>query len=180
MLRRKLMIGAFNSCSELLPTEFGAVEVQAVDYRGAPISWATAALFRGKERFGLEKVGYGSYRLEVKAAGFYAAPRAITVGHQRMEFRVVMGFDMGCMDPFRPILGEVTGMRKGEELWVKAVPTRGAGNGEEVRVDGGGTFVIPGLAAGEYLVLVMRGTAVAGTAVVRTFEKQSVVRIAVS
>ena len=172
------MMGAFNSCSELLPTEFGAVEVQAVNFRGEPIEGATAALFRGRERFDMEKVGYGRYRLEVRAPGYFAAPREITVGHQRTELRVVMSFGMACMDPFRPIRGVVEGIRKGEELWVKAVPVCGLG-GEEVRVDGGGTFVIPGLAAGEYLVLVMRGTAVAGTAVVRTFEKQSVVRIAV-
>lgn len=178
MLRRKLMIGAFNSCSELLPTEFGAVEVRAVNFRGEPISDARAELFRGKERFGLERVGYGSYRLEVKASGFYAAPRNIVIGQQRTVVRVVMGSGMACIDPFRPIRGQVERMRKGEELWVKAVPVCGVG-GEEVRVDGGGTFVIPGLAAGEYLVLVLRGKQVAGTAVVRTFEKDALVRVSV-
>lgn len=178
MLRRKLMMGAFNSCSELLPTEFGAVEVRAVDFRGEPISYARAELFRGKERFGFEKVGYGRYRLEVEASGFYAAPRNITIGQQRTVVRVVMSFGMACMDPFRPIRGVVEGMRKGEELWVKAVPVCGIG-GEEVRVDGGGTFVIPGLAAGEYLVLVLRGKEVAGTAVVRTFAPDELVRVKV-
>jgi hypothetical protein len=100
------------------------------------------------------------------------------VAQQRTELRVVLSFGMACIDPFRPIRGVVEGMRKGEELWVKAVPVYGVG-GEEVRVDGGGTFVIPGLAAGEYLVLVLRGKQVAGTAVVRTFEPDELVRVKV-
>lgn len=178
MLRRKLMMGAFNSCSEPLPTEFGSVEVLAVNFRGEPVPGAKAELLRGKERFGLEKVGYGRYRLEVAASGLFFAGREITVAQQRTVLRVVMSFGMGCMDPFRAIRGEVAGMRKGEELWVKAVPVCGVG-GEEVRVDGGGTFVIPGLPAGEYLVLVLRGTQVAGTAVARTFEKDEMVRVRV-
>ena len=179
MLRRKLMIVAFNSCSEMLPTEFGAVEVQVVNLRGTPIAEAKVGLFRGRERFGMDKVGYGRYRLEVEAPAYFASPREITVAHQRTVFRVVMRIGMGCNDEGWPIRGQVTGMRKGEELWVKAVPARGAGTGEEVRVDGGGTFVIPGLVAGEYLVLVLRGTQVVGTAVVRTFEKESVLRIGI-
>jgi hypothetical protein len=178
MLRRKLMVGAFNSCLELLPTEFGAVEVRAVNFRGEPIEGAKAALFRGRERFDMEKVGYGRYRLEVESSGYFFASREITVAQQRTELRVVMSFGMACIDPFRPIRGVVEGMRKGEELWVKAVPVYGVG-GEEVRVDGGGTFVIPGLAAGEYLVLVLRGKQVAGTAVVRTFEPDELVRVKV-
>ena len=120
MLRRKLMIGAFNSCSELLPTEFGSVEVQTVNFRGEPIPEATVGLFRGRERFGLEKVGYGTYRLEVESPLYYFKPRAITVAQQRTVLRVVMSIGMACIDPFRPIRGMVEGMRKGEELWVKA------------------------------------------------------------
>ena len=157
----------------------GSVEVQTVNFRGEPIPEATVGLFRGRERFGLEKVGYGTYRLEVESPLYYFKPRAITVAQQRTVLRVVMSIGMACIDPFRPIRGMVEGMRKGEELWVKAVPARGAGTGEEVRVDGGGTFVIPGLPAGEYLVLVLRGTDVAGTAVVRTFDPEHVVRIGV-
>lgn len=177
MLRRKLMVGAFNSCSELLPAQFGEVEVRVVNLRGELIPGATAGLFRGRERFGLEKVGYGRYRLEVETTGFFGT-REITVAQQRTVVRIVAELGMSCLDERRPIRGVVDGMRKGEELWVKAVPVYGVG-GAEVRVDGGGTFIIPGLVAGEYLVLVLRGTNVAGTAVVRTFEKERLQRIAV-
>ena len=111
----------------------------------------------GRRHTDAKHVPYGANEIRVSESGFVSVWRSVIIAQKHTVVRVVL--EVGaeeCGGTKGVIGGQIRGMRRGEELWVKAVPVRGQG-GDETMVSPSGSFLLAGLATGEYLVLITRG-----------------------
>jgi hypothetical protein len=104
------------------------------------------------------KLPYGTYIVRVSAPGFRRSEREFLLDQPESSVRIQLSVAVEC--------GGVTQVRGGirpasadRELWVKLVPLRGVG-GSEARVGRDGSFLVGGLEDGQYLLLIVDGTAI--------------------
>lgn len=153
-----------DECVELGPTPTGMFEILAFDITGAPIAPVEFqyAPFSPPLRFQLASVGpsripYGRYVLNVRAPGFWQTMLVASLSQPVTTVRVTLSVG-GCGIPQSAALrGTLRGVPSPADLWVKAIPVRGAA-GAEARVTPSGYFLLNDLALTEHLLLVLRGS----------------------
>lgn len=153
-----------SECVQVGPTLTGIFEILAFDVTGAPIAPVEFqyAPFEPPLRFQLASVGpsripYGRYVLNVRAPGFWQTMLVASLSQPVTTVRVTLGVG-SCADPQSAALrGTLRGFPSPADLWVKAIPIRGAA-GAEARVTPSGYFLLHDLALTEHLLLVLRGS----------------------
>ena len=139
-------------CFHVEELRFGRVEISAfstLGEKGTEKDYSDA--FHGGTA---EAVPYGRYLLRLYAPGFGSSTeRELRVFQPKLSVRTQFALGIGC-----PELSEVSGaVRPGpgdRELWAKLVPVYGPG-GEDARISHNGFFLISGLDAGDYVLLIM-------------------------
>lgn len=165
----------------ILPEErYGTVEIVATDMTGQPLTDLEVKAFDLlKTGSDIEKstagshtirLRYGAYRLQAHVKGFASGWRYIEVSQpeQFVRFELELGVLDTCPRPPASIGGTVKRGGVQGELWVKAVPLTGTGDGES-HVGGHGYFLISGLKASAYIVMVLQGDRILHQEVTKTF-----------
>jgi len=168
----------FGECVQAPETRKSLLQVAAFDPTGAPLPDVEIELTAvgGDEIVRMQakeaRVLYGDHQLRVHARGFRSVTREIHVQQPEMQVRVELEVALECPSPPAEIRGRVKRNGAERDLWVKAIPVRGAG-GSESRVTKSGYFLIAGLKASTYIVLVMDGEQVVHQQVVQPLSGES-------
>lgn len=173
-----ISVAALSSECTLVETRQGTVEVLPVDFMGRPIRGGSIEWTPLNSNHSIRTANartslvYGDYRLRVELQGFRTAQQEIRVHQPEMAVRVQLTVGaIGCPSEPAEIGGRVLRHGNNEELWVKAIPIKGA-IGSEARVGKRGHFLISGLEESTYVVLLLRGETVLHQQVVRTYSAE--------
>jgi hypothetical protein len=162
-------------CVDVREAQYGTVDFIANDLTGARIKSFEVEVFAGPGesveagvRSGPARLRYGTYRVRLHAPGFASRWLDLRLHQRHMTVRAELPIgSLGCAPPPAWIGGTVKRDGTGE-LWIKAIPVRGAGGGEAL-VSEPGYFLISGLEHTAYILLVMQGETVLHQQVVRTY-----------
>ena len=170
--RRSLLLAApaalhATECVQIGPVETGAFEILAFDAADAPIEpveFEYASVYDPVIRFRLAserptKLPYGPYLLKVRATGFSTHQLLTSLSQPITTLRVTLKVGAECFPQVTTIRGTLRGVPRPSDLWVKAIPIRGAAS-IEARVTPSGYFLLPGLDFTEHILLVLRGSTV--------------------
>ncbi|HET8550844.1 MAG TPA: carboxypeptidase-like regulatory domain-containing protein [Bryobacteraceae bacterium] len=161
-------------CIFVGPVQHGTIKVAAFDITGALMPrvqvevlelGTNRVLHKGSSEGRVEGVRFGIYRIRISAPGFYSTERDVRLQEPELILRAQLSLGEECGRQSSSLSGSISGLRTDRELWVKAIPLRGTG-GAEAKVHGG-YFLISGLDAGEYLVVVLNDKSVLHTEVMR-------------
>jgi hypothetical protein len=109
-------------------------------------------------------IPYGEYVLRVEAPGFRTHEQNLRVYRPSVTVRIGLRVTLMDDEPVRVVQGRVIAAdRDIDELWIKLVPILAGGPPMDARVATDGTFSLGGIDPGEYLLMVIRGTAVIHT-----------------
>ncbi len=157
----------------------GRVEITAFDRLGSAIRPAPTQLVypSGKVAYDspdgtFKRVEYGTYGVVVRVTGFRTVTIPTQVAQRVVNARVplIVG-SIGCPERKVSIRGRILSGHPYTDLWLKAMPIRGAG-ATEAKVDEKGFFEISGLEAGDYFVVVTSGHMILSQATVKYQDKQ--------
>lgn len=161
----------YGECVQVGPPRFGRIEVSAFSILGERLSTLDIDLIEvGSQRsFKSQikgavatKIPYGTYLVRVSVPGFRRSEREIHLDQPEVSVRAQLSVSIEC-GGFAEIRGSIHSAPTDRELWVKLVPLQGVG-GAEARVNRDRSFLVGGLNAGQYLLLVVDGKAVVHTA----------------
>ena len=176
-MRRKLLLILSSAllcsgeCIQVGPRQFGRVDVSAYSMLGERLSpldidlieVGTHKSMKSKLKGAVAtKLPYGTYVLRVSAPGFRRAEREFRLDQPESSVRIQLSVAVEC-GGVAQVRGGIHPASADRELWVKLVPLRGVG-GSEARVGRDGSFLVGGLEDGQYLFLVVDGTAIVHTA----------------
>lgn len=142
----------------------GRLTVCAFDVTGVPVSSAGIDLIQDgsnlsfKSKFhGMtaEQIPHGSYMARIEAAGFRTVRREINVYQSDTSLRAQLAVSVEC-GSYNGVVGVVRPAAGYHELWIKVIPVFGTG-GADSRVNASGHFLIEGLDADSYLLVVLDG-----------------------
>ena len=150
-------------CIHLPEERHGTLEVVATDLLGRQVDTIEVELLSEEGRGEASvvstpaRVKYGNYRLRISAQGSASTWRDVRIfqPHTIVRAELVLGH-IGCPPVPQSFGGKVEREHVKGELWVKAIPLRGIGGGED-RVSDAGYFLISGLEVSTYIVIVVRG-----------------------
>jgi hypothetical protein len=157
-------------CVDVRPQRYGRVEVSVFSFLGERIPNPTIDLIEAGTRKSLKaefrgsiatRIPYGSYTLRASAPGFQSTQLQLRLDQPEVIIRTPLSVRIEC-DGFAEIAGSIDPAPLDRELWVKLVPVLGSG-GAEARVSRHGIFLVSGLDAGDYLLLVLDGKTIVHT-----------------
>ncbi len=117
------------------------------------------------------RVPYGQYSIRAWTDGFYSASGEIRLEQKSLIVRLQLDLGAECYS-FSSLSGTVSSNLRSHELWLKSVPLRGS-EGTESRIGPSGQFFLGGLTAGDYVIVVLDGSAVLYTKVVKVVGQTS-------
>lgn len=107
------------------------------------------------------RIPYGSYTLRASAPGFQSTQLQLRLDQPEVIIRTQLSVGIEC-GGFAEIAGSIHPAPIDRELWVKLVPVLGSG-GAEARASRHGFFLVSGLDAGDYFLLVLNGKTIVHT-----------------
>ena len=160
-------------CIQVGPIPRGTVDIMTFDLTGAIIGPTHAELTEVETRKVVQRtsngkfnrVPFGEYSIRAWRDGFVSATREIRLEQKSLTVRLQLDIGLECYS-FSSLSGTVSSKVGNHELWVKSVPLRGS-EGTESRIEPSGRFFLGGLTAGDYVVVVLDGSAVIYTEVVK-------------
>lgn len=144
------------------PPSFGSVEITAYDRFGFAVSPAPSQLLHPDGEVAhrsangkFARVAYGTYNVRVDVSGFSRAVIPLEVAQEVVHARVPLSVGaIGCPFEKLSIRGRILPGHLYKNLWLKAMPIRGAG-ATEAKVGERGSFEVGGLDPGDYFIVVV-------------------------